>query len=173
MNDATPPHVRTVTSTLLTKDLGGLRASTYDGKLLDEIYYLGGSRLTAGIIDFFQTYNLRKKVERLYKSTTQEDNFSSIDPEAYGLRFTAFMTSLIAYPRPLGVETLTPTLLPLKGGRLVVSLRLAPLTAVLTILPSNSGLRSETKQRPLSGRTCGPCSFPAQSPLHRASCHSA
>jgi hypothetical protein len=49
-----------------------------------------------GIIDYLQTWNLKKKAELQYKSLTVEKfNLSAVPPKDYSIRFNDFMSKLI------------------------------------------------------------------------------
>lgn len=70
-------------------DDGGLRARLASGVAKDEHYFIG-------IIDILQTYDMSKVLETGVKSIKhQKDKLSSVEPEQYAERFTAYIKTII------------------------------------------------------------------------------
>jgi hypothetical protein len=68
---------------------GGIRAQTIDGKSLHKNYYLG-------IIDIFQTFDIRKAAERAVKTKVKAMNdISSVEPDEYYERFIRRITRML------------------------------------------------------------------------------
>lgn len=68
------------------REYGGFQASDDNEALFSELYYIG-------IIDIFQTYNLRKKLENSLKSLVAKNSgeLSCVDPSFYSTRFIEYM----------------------------------------------------------------------------------
>lgn len=69
------------------KELGGFRATDFDNRPLNEIYYLG-------VIDVLTSYSTLKKFEHAIKSIRYgSSQISSINPKQYAERFINFILS--------------------------------------------------------------------------------
>ena len=71
---------------IFKREYGGYQASDDNEALFSELYYVG-------IIDIFQTYNLRKKLENSLKSLVAKNSgeLSCVDPNFYCTRFIEYM----------------------------------------------------------------------------------